>query len=168
LFLWRFSQSENGKITVDKMRLKIPYLGDLYKKLFLSRIADNLDTMLSSGISMVKAVEITSNVVGSHVYRSLLEESIKVIRGGGSLSEALSTYDEVPLIMIQMLKIGEETGKLGFIFGTVSRFYKQEVEAAIETMVALIEPVLIIVLGVGVGVLLTSVLLPIYNIAGTL
>ena len=168
LGLWRYSLTPSGKIWVERTRLAIPYVGDLYRKLYLSRIADNLDTMLTSGISMIKAIEVTGKIVGAHLYEAILEDAANTVRGGGSLSSALAKYEDIPSILTQMIKIGEETGKLGFVLGTIARFYKREVEAAIETLVSLIEPVMIIVLGVGVGIMLTSILLPIYNIAGSI
>jgi type IV pilus assembly protein PilC len=167
IFFWRYSLTEKGKISLESMRLSIPYFGDLYRKLYLSRIADNLDTMLSSGISMLKAIEVTGKVVNSYAYKNILDQAADFVRGGGSLSQALSEHKEIPPIMTQMIRIGEETGKLGFVLGTVSRFYRREVETAIETLVSLIEPLMIVVLGIGVGVLLTAVLMPIYNVASS-
>ena len=166
--LWRYSRTEKGKVAIERFKFNIPVVGDLYKKLYLSRIADNLDTMLSSGISMLKALDVTSKVVSSHTYEKILISSADYIRSGGALSESLSSHEEIPRILVQMIRVGEETGKLGFVLGTVARFYRREVESSIETLVALIEPIMIIILGVGVGVLLTSVLLPIYNVAGGL
>jgi type IV pilus assembly protein PilC len=168
LSLWRYTLTPTGLIKMDRLRLATPFVGDLFRKLYLSRMADNLDTMVSSGISMLKALEVTGKVVNSPTFKQIIDESIEKVRGGGSLSDALSVYPEIPKIMVQMIKIGENTGKLGFVLRTVSRFYRREVEGAIQTLVSLIEPVMIILLGAGVGLLLTSVLLPIYNIAGSL
>lgn len=168
LFLWRYRLTEKGKIQLDKLKLKTPFIGDLFNKLYLSRIADNLDTMLTSGIPMLKALEVTSKVVSSSTYKQMLQEAIEHVRGGGNLSESLGQHEEIPRIFVQMIRVGEETGELGFVLKTISRFYRREVEGSIDTLVALIEPVMIIVLGAGVGILLTSVLLPIYNVAGSL
>jgi len=167
LFVWRYSLTEAGKISIEKMKLSIPYIGTLYRKIYLSRIADNLDTMLTSGISMLKAIDVTGKVVNSYFYKNIMDETAVFVRGGGSLSEGLSQHEEIPPIMTQMIRIGEETGKLGFVLGTVSKFYRREVEGAIETLVSLIEPMMIVVLGIGVGVLLTAVLMPIYNVASS-
>lgn len=168
LFLWRYKNTERGKVQIDHLKLQVPFLGDLFNKLYLSRIADNLDTMLTSGIAMLKGLEVTSKVVNNVMYEEILNEAADHVRGGGNLSEALGKYEEIPRIFVQMIRIGEETGELGFVLKTVARFYRREVEQAIQTLVSLIEPVMIILLGAGVGVLLTSVLLPIYNVAGSL
>lgn len=166
-YLVRVGMQSSGKHYFDSTKLTIPYIGDLYKKLYLSRISDNMDTMLSSGISMVRAIEITGSVVGNVVYEDIMKETDELVKGGSALSDAFSRYPEqIPAIMIQMVKVGEETGELGFILKTLAKFYKREVETAVDTLVELIEPVMIIALGLGVGFLLTSVLVPIYDIAG--
>ena len=168
LFLWRYVPTTSGRASISRFKLAIPYVGDLYRKLYLSRIADSLNTMLTSGISMVRALEITADVVDNEVYRQILKDASNSIKAGDSVSEVFSRYPEMPPIMIQMMKVGEETGKLGFVLETMSRFYRREVNAAVDTLVGLIEPVMIVVLGVGVGVLLTAVLVPIYNVASNI
>jgi type IV pilus assembly protein PilC len=165
--LWRFAQTPQGKLSVSSFKLEIPYLGDLYKKLYLSRIADNLHTMISSGIPMLRSLEITASIVGNEIYKNILEQSIIAVKGGSSLSATFSQYPEIPGILVQMVKVGEETGELGKILKTLAHFYEREVINAVETLVGLIEPVMIVFLGVGVGVLLASVLMPIYNIASS-
>lgn len=167
-FLFRYAMTGGGKAVFDRLQLTVPYIGDLYKKLYLSRIADNMSTMLGSGISVVSALEITSSVVGNALYRDILEEAASSVKAGGSISDSLSQYAEIPGIMTAMIRIGEETGELGNILKTVSRFYQREVTNAVDTLVDLIEPFMIVVLGLGVGVLLASVLIPIYNISSAI
>lgn len=165
LFLGRYLRTDWGRRSLSHFKLAIPYIGDLYSRLYLSRIADNLSTMLTSGISMVRALEITAEVVGNDIYQEILLKSAEAVKGGNQISEIMSKYEEIPSIMIQMFRVGEETGKLGFILETIARFYQREVYDAVDTLVDLIEPAMIVLLGVGVGVLLTSVLVPIYNLA---
>ena len=121
--------------------------------------------MVVSGIPMLKALEITSSVVGNAVYKDILSAAATDVKGGASLSLAISKYHEIPSILVQMVKVGEETGELGNILNTMAKFYQREVNNAVDVIVSLIEPVMIVGLGLGVGVLLASVLLPIYNIA---
>ena len=169
VWLWRLSKTESGKAYLDKMRLSLPFIGDLYKKLFLSRISDNLDTMLSSGVPILRALDITANVVSSRIYKAILTEVASGVKSGLVLSIALEKHhQEIPNLMIQMIKVGEETGSLGTILKTLTDFYRREVDGAVDTLVGLIEPVMIVVLGFGVGVLLVSVLVPIYNLAGSI
>jgi len=165
VFALRYVRTEDGKLSLDRFKLSIPYVGDLFRKLYLSRIADNLNTMITSGIPMVRALEVSADVVGNQVYRSIMMRSAEGVKGGNNTSDVLSNYPEIPKIMVQMIRVGEESGKIGFVLGTMAKFYSREVDSQIDNLVSLIEPALIVVLGVGVAVLLTSVLVPIYNLA---
>lgn len=166
--LWRFSRTEVGARTFDELRLVIPYIGDLYKKLYLSRIADSLSTMLQSGISMLSALEIAGDVVGSRVFKEIIDNAIVEVKGGKPVSDAFGEYPQIPGVMVQMMKVGEESGSLAKILETLSKFYRREVNGAVDTLVSLIEPVMIVMLGLGVGTLLAAVLIPIYNISTSL
>lgn len=163
----RYVRTEAGARSFDRLKLSIPYVGLLFEKLYLSRIADNLNAMLSSGINTIRALEITAAVVGSRVYRDILEETIENVKSGKPISESFAQYPEMPSIMVQMMKVGEETGEVGNILEKLARFYRREVTNAVDTLVNLIEPVMIVALGLGVGVLLAAVLIPIYNISGS-
>lgn len=163
LIVWKYTRSTN---ILARAKLWFPGIGTLYQTLYLSRIADNMHTMLANGISMVRAIEITAGVVDNPIYQSILNETASAIKSGVPLSVALSSRDEIPSIMIQMIKVGEETGELGNILEKLSLFYQREVTNAINTLVSLIEPVMIVLLGIGVGGVLAAVLVPIYQIAG--
>ncbi len=167
MWVWRLSSTEKGKAYLDSLKLSTPAAGNLYRKLFLSRITDSLNTMISSGIPIIRAIDITAEVVGNSLYKGLLGEVADEVKSGLSLSVALARHEkEIPSILVQMVQVGEETGSLGAILKTLTNFYKREVDNAIDTLVGLIEPVMIVVLGLGVGILLVSVLGPIYNMAG--
>lgn len=163
--LIRLTRTKSGRIALDQIKLSVPYIGDLYQKLYLSRIADNLNTMLGSGIPMIKALELTKNVVNSEIYLQAVEDSIIGVQGGSSLSDSFAKHEEFPNILIQLIRVGEETGNLGEILGTLAKFYRREVTNAVDTLVGMIEPIMIVLLAVGVGFLLASVLIPIYNIS---
>jgi len=166
-FMMRYTHTAEGKSASARFKLSTPYIGNLYKKLYLSIVADNMHTMILSGIPMVKAIEVTASVVGNEVYRQILEESLSAVKGGSSFSQSLSQYEEIPSMLVQMIRVGEESGELGSILGTMAHFYQREVINAVDTLVSLIEPAMIVLLGLGVGVLLTSVLIPIYDIANS-
>jgi type IV pilus assembly protein PilC len=167
-FLWRYSRTEGGKYTLSELKLSVPYLGHLYRQLYLSRIADNMSTMLSSGIPMVRALEVTADVVDNEIYEEVLTNAVKEIKSGSSVSDALGKYKEIPGIMSQMIKVGEESGSLGVILSTLAKFYRREVTNAVDSLVNMIEPAMIVALALGVGVLLASVLMPIYNISSAI
>lgn len=162
---WRYAQTEEGTRQIDIARLNIPYIGDLYRKLYLSRLADNMNTMIVSGIPILRAIEITSAVVDNRIFKEILDRTLVEVKGGAALSTSLSQHPEIPGMMVQMIRVGEETGELGSILKTMAKFYQREVMQAVDTLVSLIEPVMIVALGLGVGVLLASVLMPIYNLA---
>lgn len=157
-----------GRISLSKLKFQIPFFGKLFQKLYLARIADNLDTMLISGVPMLRSIEITAKVVTDDTYREILYDVSEKVKAGSSLSEALSHRFEIPNIMVQMIKVGEETGELSVILKTLARFYKREADNLIDTMVDFIEPAMIVLLAVGVGSLLASILIPIYNITASI
>jgi type IV pilus assembly protein PilC len=164
-FLWRYLMTPAGRYAMDEAKVTTPYVKKLYSKLYLSRIADNMNTMLLSGVPVVRGLDLTSSVVDNEVYRSILLKAVEDVKGGSSVSDALGKYEEIPGIFVQMVKIGEETGQLGNILKTLSNFYRREVTTAIDAVVSLIEPAMIVLLALGVGFLLASVLIPIYNIS---
>lgn len=168
LFLIRFSRTEPGRQVLSRLKLGVPYIGNLYRKLYLARMADNMDTMLSSGISMIRAIEITADVVENRVYAGILRDAATSVKGGASFSDAISRHPEIPAMVVQMSRIGEETGKLGYTLRAIGRFYKRETDNAVQNIVSLIEPFMIVFLGIGVGFLLISIIGPIYDIGSAL
>lgn len=165
VFLYRFYRTPVGREMSSRARMQVPAIGEIYKKLFLSRIADNLSTMLKSGVQILRGLEITGSVVGDAVYEKILIAAAADVKGGLPVSEAFRKHPEIPGIVVAMVKIGEETGNMAHVLETMARFYRREVNNAVDTLVGLIEPFMIVTLAVGVAILLASVLLPIYNIA---
>lgn len=168
VYVWQMGKTESGKLVLDRLKLTVPYVGDLYKKLYLARIADNFATMLLSGVAVIESLEVTASVVDNVAYKQVLTEVEQDVKGGLSISDALGKHPEMPGIMVAMTKVGEETGELGKILTTLAKFYNREVSTAVDTLVGLIEPLMIVMLGLGVGILLAAVLLPIYNLAGAI
>lgn len=164
-FLFRYIRTASGREVFDRVKLSIPYISNLFRKLYWSRLADNMNTMLIAGIPMIRSLELTSSVINNTIYKKILADAVEAVKAGKSVSEALSGNGEIPGIMIQMMKVGEESGELGSILKTVATFYAREVSTAVDALVDLIEPLMIVVLGAGVAILLASVLIPIYNIA---
>ena len=160
------ARTVKGKQLIDDVKFALPLFGNLYRKLYLARIADNMDTMLSSGIPIVRAIEITGQVVGNKRYQAVMMDAMEGVKAGKSFSQALGEHPEVPKLMSQIIRVGEETGSVGAILKMLAKFYNREVDQTIDTLVGLIEPFMIVFLGLGVGILLVSVLVPIYNIAG--
>ena len=164
--IFRMLQSETGRGRFDQIQINLPGFGKLYRKIYLARIADNINTMLTSGIPVVRTLEIAGDVVGNTVFKNILQDAVEEVKGGNSISNAFGKHEEIPQIMVQMIKVGEETGSIGKILKTLARFYNKEVTNTVDTLIGLIEPAMIVLLGVGVGGLLPSVMVPIYNVAG--
>ena len=168
VFLWRWSQTKSGVDFFNRLQLKIPIIGELYRKLYMARLTDNLHTLIISGIPILKALSITGDIVGNVVYQRALEQAIESVKAGNSISAAFEKYKEIPTLVTQMIKIGEGSGKLDLILANVSKYYQREVDSVVDNLVALIEPALIIFLGIGVGVLVGSVMVPLYNMTGNI
>lgn len=163
-----YIRTDDGQREWDQLKLKLPILGKLFRYIYITRFSENLAVLLSGGIPIVKSLIIVADVVGNSVYRKVILTAAKDVKGGGDIYTTFAHSAEIPPIVSRMIKVGEETGKLDEILDRVAHFYRQEVEQITRNMSALIEPILIVVLGIGVGLLVFSVLMPIYNIAGQL
>ena len=166
IYLIKVFKSVSGQKYFDSIKLSLPIFKNIFIKLYLSRISDNMETMISSGIPILRAIELTGAVVGNKVFEDILKQTAEDVKGGSSFSDALAKHPQIPTIMSGMVRVGEETGSMGNILKTLGIFYAREVNGEVDTLVGLIEPLMIVVLGLGVGLLLSSVLMPIYNIAG--
>lgn len=166
--LWRVSQTERGKEFLDEIRIRIPLFGGLFQKLYLARISDNLGTLIAAGVPILRALQISSDVVGNRVYQRIILDAAESVKAGNTISYSFQKYREIPPLISQMVRIGEESGRLEFILQALSRFYQRDVDNALENLVGLIEPALIIFLGIGVGGLVAAILVPLYNISSVL
>jgi type II secretory pathway component PulF len=163
-----YFQSENGKREWEIIVLKLPVIGTLARNIYITRFAENFGSLLESGIPVVKSLTIVSDVIGNHVYHDIILQASERVKSGGNISEVFLASPEVPSIVGQMIRIGEDTGTTSQVLMSVSKFYNQEVEHMTKNLTSLIEPVLIVFLGIGVAILVVGVLLPIYNVAGQL
>lgn len=164
-FIWRYARTASGRVYFGRLRLQIPLIGNLFKKFHLARTADVLFTMLTSGVPVVRAIEVASAVVGNAVYEDILGQAARDVRSGSTISAAFAKHEEFPSILVQIIRIGEETGEVGNILKTLADFYRRDVNDVIDAVISLIEPAIIVLLGVSVGSVLASVLIPIYNIS---
>ncbi len=164
-----YFHTDSGKRDWDKIILKLPVFKTLAKYVYITRFAENFGALMAGGIPVVRALIITGDVVGNSVYNGIILKAADEVKTGGSISTVFARYpDEIPHIVSQMIRIGEETGTTATVLDGVAQFYNQEVEVMTRNLTTLIEPLLIAMLGLGVGVLTIGVLLPVYNIAGQL
>ena len=167
-FIFYFRTKE-GKKKFDKLSLKIPLWGVVLQKIFLIRFAESVSTLISAGLSINKALQITRDTVNNHIYKNIIIEVEKEVSEGEKISSVFMKYPEhVPVFVVQMIKVGEETGKLSKTLMEVVNFYQKEVKRAVDTFASLLEPILIIFLGIVVALLAVSVLSPLYGSLGTI
>jgi len=162
--LWQWARSEEGVQTVDELKLKVPIFGKILKNLYLSRIGENMATLIKSDIAILDALRVTADIVDNRVYQEILLQAEEAVRGGGLMSEELRKHPEIPPLMASMISIGEQTGKMSSMLEHMSMFYRTEADNSIESIATLIEPILVFVLGIGVAGLVSSVLLPLYSL----
>ena len=166
--VWRWSLTSRGELFFHRLQINIPILGELYRKLYMARVTDNLRTLIVGGIPILRALQITRDVVGNSVYKKSLLDAEESIKGGGTISAAFERTPEIPVLVTQMIRIGETSGKLDFTLGSIARHYQRDVDSSLENLVALIEPTLIIFLGIGVGVIVAAIMVPLYSLVGSL
>ncbi|KKQ58394.1 MAG: Type II secretion system F domain protein [Parcubacteria group bacterium GW2011_GWC1_38_17] len=161
-----FLNTQSGRLIFDKFKLKIPIFGELFQKISISRFAESLGTLISGGLPIMQAIEVTSDIVGNEYYRNIFMQTAQQVRKGFPISSVLKLYpDIIPPMVAQMVFVGEETGRLEEIFKKTANFYEQETSRMLDAMVSLIEPMMIIMLGGMVFILVAAILMPIYNIA---
>jgi type IV pilus assembly protein PilC len=156
-----------GRYVWDSMKIHFPIIGDIFKKIYLARFSTNLGTLVVGGIPIIKSLQIVAEIINNVVYRDIILEAVRQIQEGKSISEGLSGHPEFPSIVTQMVKVGEQTAQLDDIMGKLGSFYSQEVDTKVATLTTLLEPIIMIILGIGVGVLVAGILMPIYNLAST-
>lgn len=169
LFIVYYFTTKEGRVRYDKLSLRAPFIGGFFKKTFLIMFAENISTLITAGLSINNALKITRDTVGNHVYRDILTETEERVSQGEKISSVLVRYPNyIPPFVVQMIEVGEETGTLDKNLMEIVNFYNKEVKRAIETFTALLEPMLIIVLGLGVALLAISVIQPLYGAIGTM
>lgn len=163
-----YISTPNGKKAFDSAILKIPKIKNILQKVYVSRFAGNLSMLIASGIPITDALKISGNIVGNNVYKELIFSSIDEVKIGGSVSYVFEKSDNFPVVVSKMMRIGEKSGQFGKILQDIAFFYEKEIDLAIEGIMALIEPVLIFVLGIGVLIFILSILQPIYGMTGAI
>lgn len=161
-----FLRTEEGRFIYDRFKLRAPILGKLFQKIAMARFADSLSTLISGGLPIVQAIETTSVTVNNEEYKRILMKTADQVKKGFTISSVLKAHsDVIPPMVTQMVFVGEETGKTEDVLKKIAVFYDRETSAALDTLVSLIEPILIVSLGGFVFILVAAILLPIYNVA---
>ncbi|GAF80621.1 unnamed protein product, partial [marine sediment metagenome] len=163
--LYLYLRSAGGKILLDKIRINIPVLGPMYRKVYLARSLRTMATMVSTGVGMLEGLSLTAEVAGNHFYSRVWTNLADSAREGGVLSDELRRSKLIPPTVAQMVSAGERTGKLDVVMNRVAGFCEEDVKAAVGTMTRLVEPAMIIIMGLIVGGISIALLMPVLSIS---
>jgi type IV pilus assembly protein PilC len=166
--LTTYYRTDTGRYNIDYLRLIIPIIGDLERKTAISRFSQTLSTLLTSGVTILEALRITAKTAGNRVLEKGLERTLQKISGGLSIADPLRETGLFPPMVTQMIAVGEKTGDLAGMLGKISEFYSEEVDAAVSALTAIIEPIMIILMGGLVGGMLIAMYLPIFDMMGAI
>lgn len=165
----KFIKSKTGKPIFDLMTIKFPIIGPIIKKINLARFARNISSLLKTDIMIVKTFQITANILGNSQYKNALNEMSKKIKKGEKINQMISKYPKLfPPVVTQMIAIGEETGDLDNILIELAEFYEEEIDQIMTDLPAIIEPLLILLLGVGVGGMAIAIIMPMYSLSSSI
>lgn len=162
-----FIRTTSGRYAFDRILIKLPIVGMFLQKIYIYRFSHHIANLLEGGISIVKALQLVSAITGNWVYRDIFLEASREVQTGKSLHQILETSEVIPPLVSQMVSVGEETGDLPGILRKLSEFYDKQLDNAIASLTTLIEPVIMVVLGLAVGIMVAGILLPMYNLAST-
>jgi type IV pilus assembly protein PilC len=161
--LKKYYASNSGKLVIDRLMLKMPVLGDVLRKSAVSRFTRTLGTLISSGVSILEGLEITAKTAGNRVIQDAIMQSRSSIAGGDTIAQPLQKSKVFPPMVISMIAVGEQTGGLDEMLSKIADFYDEEVDAAVSNLLSLLEPIMIVFLGVIVGGMVVAMYLPIFD-----
>lgn len=164
-----YTNTSSGRYRWDYIKLKFPILGPVLRKLYLVRFTRSLYTLYVGDVEIVSALKIAADVVGNFVYRDLILQTAKAVEGGSPISSIFIEHTNViPAMLPQMLAIGEKTGKSADVLEKLTNFYTREVDNSVQSLVTLIEPMIMVAIGLAVGVMVAAIIMPMYNLSGQL
>ena len=166
IFYRWYSKTDKGRLLIDKIKLKAPLLGSLLRKTAISRFTRTLGTLISSGVSILDALEITAKTAGNRVIQDAIRKSVVSIAEGETITHPLKETGVFPPMVTQMISVGEKTGGLDDMLQKIADFYDEEVDAAVAALTSIIEPVIIVVMGLVIGGILIAMYLPMFDIIG--
>jgi type IV pilus assembly protein PilC len=162
--LRRYYATEQGKLVIDGLLLKAPILGSVLRKIAVARFCRTLGTLLSAGVPVLESLDITARTSGNAVLERAILEVRKQVEEGKSLAEPLKSTNQVPSMVVQMISVGEATGAMDTMLNKIAEFYEDEVDTAVAGMMKLIEPVMILFLGIVVGGIVIAMYLPMFSL----
>ena len=158
-----YAGTKGGKFQIDRLSLSLPLFGSLFRKAAISRFGRTLATLLSSGVPILQSLEIVREVIGNEVLARVLSQVHEAVEKGEGISETLKISSEFPPDAVQLIEVGEETGKLDEMLGKVSDFYDRSLEYSLKKLTTILEPLLLVMMGTLIGLIMASMLLPIFD-----
>lgn len=161
-------RDDKAKEKIDKFKLSIPLIGKMYLKIITARFARTFGMLMSSGLPVISSLEVCANVVGNQVVRKHILEAKEEIKSGQPIADTLEQSKIFPLMLTQMIRVGEDTGTLESILDRTAEYYDGEVETALQQLTSMIEPIIIIVLGAVVGFIVLAMVMPMFEVFNTI
>jgi len=149
----------------DIILLKAPIFGKLFTLIYLVRFTRSLSTLIVGGVAITKSLEITADVITNSVFKDIIRGTIKEVEDGNSIAVALLESKEIPNMVAQMMSIGEKTGRLDMILERITDFYSREVNQILSNLMTLMEPIIMVIIGIAVGIMVAAIIMPMYNMA---
>jgi type II secretory pathway component PulF len=162
--LRKYRQTPQGSLIIDKLILKLPIMGKLNRDSSLTELTRTMGALAGAGVPILESLKISSSVATNAVHRQAVTRASTLVEKGAQLSKAIAADEIFPPIIPQMISVGEETGKMDEVLNKLSHFYELEVEHQVKNLTTALEPIIMIILGIGVALLVISIILPIYNI----
>lgn len=159
------ARSDTGKKKIDEMKLRLPLVGKLYRLVYIIRFCRSLSTLLKGGVTILRSLDVTKDIVRNRVYQDLIEGTSAAVSEGNSISYVFAESEEIPKMIPQMMVIGEKTGRLDDVLDKISQFYSRELNIKLNNLNAILEPAIMVVLGAGVAIMVAAIILPMYNVA---
>lgn len=159
----RFKKTENGRSIVDRLKIKAPVFGSQYRKVIMARFTRTLGTLLTNGVPIVAAFDITRNIVGNTLVSKEIDKAREDIQEGREISKPMSRSGIFPPVVVHMIAVGEQTGKLEEMLNRVSKIIESEIDSELKKYMSLLEPMMILIMGIIVGFIVISILLPIFE-----
>lgn len=163
-----YAKTENGRLVIGRLLISAPLIKDFYINVYMAKFSVTFSMLVGSGVPIIQAIKLVGSVMGNAVYEKFMEKVSKQLERGVPMSVPLAEAKEFPPIVSQMIAVGEQTGKVDEILLSLARLFQDETDKKVKTLTSLLEPILLIIVGAGVGTIVFSIIIPIYQISGNL
>ena len=168
VFAFRYiSKTDRGGAILDNIRIRLPVFGNLFRLIYIVRFTRSLGTLLKGGVNISKSLEISARVVKNKVYKGLIYDTLRAVNDGNSIVAVFEKTSDIPVMVSQMMSIGEKAGKLDEVLDRITEFYNKEINNILDNLTTILEPLIMVILAIGVGIMVAAVILPMYNLASS-